>query len=649
MTVAIASRKPIHETHAVAFDGAVDADGHILEPPDLWETYIDPEFRDRALRIVVDENGLEELEIGGQRSQLSRRGFPATLGAMGAPDLPAMMKDPARTYVGEAPYGSMNPRERIDVLDAEHIDTAILYTTVGLLWEAELDDPPLSQAYTKAYNRWICEFCADEPRLVPTAHLSLSDPAAAAAELERAVGEGARGGYVAPFTHDGRPLGHPDNHPVFAAAQDLDVPLAIHPTFEPQWTKGTRMGAWENVKRLRLLASVQASDGVRHQFTTLFDYGVFDEFPRLKVIVLESGGGWIGYWLDRIDAVYGHTFIGERVPLKHKPSDYFRERVWISCDPDERTIPALAERFGVERFLWASDFPHADHTPEYVEDLNELVGVVPGGRPGEVHRRQRPGPLRDLSPSAARTHSCSRSDSVRLRAKARSLPLVSHEVDRLLTRNSVAVAVEGRPVTGLTAQQRRRSRLANSGAVGKVKAATGARRWCHADHRTPCPRSRGVDRGDAEVVADTVAQTGGPVRPGCRWRRAAQGCPTRGRAGRPLNDVASDRCASSGRRSGPGELRSERARVGPKARRGRHRARDLVDDVARRPDPGAVLGQNPEVVPRTVRQPGHGVRRRRADSVVQRHPTGRAIRRALDQVVGDRRTTVRKTAQSIAA
>ena len=93
MTVAVASQRPLHETHAVAFDGAVDADGHILEPPDLWETYIDPAFRDRALRIVVDENGLEELQIDGRRSTMSWRGFPSTLGAMGAPDLPAMMKD----------------------------------------------------------------------------------------------------------------------------------------------------------------------------------------------------------------------------------------------------------------------------------------------------------------------------------------------------------------------------------------------------------------------------------------------------------------------------------------------------------------------------------------------------------------------------
>src|SRR5512132_2526384 len=322
--------KPMHETSRLAYPGAVDADGHVLEPPDLWETYLEPRYRDRALRIVVGDDGLEMLEIGGRPSVMSRRGSPSVLGAMGDPDLRAIQLDPERTYLREAPFGSMDPDERLVLLDAEGIDAAVLYTTVGLLWEAELEDPELSQAYTRAYNRWICEFCAGSDRLVPTAHLSLGDPAAAAAELERAVGEGARGCYVAPFTHGGKPLGHPDHDVVFAAAQSLGVPFAIHPTFEPQWTKGTRMGAWENVKQLRLLASVAGSDGVRHQFTTLFDYGVFDKFPSLKVLVLESGGGWIGYWLDRIDAVFSHTFIGQRVPLKEKPSDYFRERVWIS-------------------------------------------------------------------------------------------------------------------------------------------------------------------------------------------------------------------------------------------------------------------------------------------------------------------------------
>ena len=288
--------RPMHETQRLSHHGAVDADGHILEPADLWERYIDPGFRDVALRIVLDEDGLEELEIGGKRSQMSVKGFPSTLGAMGDPEIGRIRKDPNRTYMGEAPFGSMDPQERLKVLVAEGLDAVVLYTTIGLLWEAELEDPELSQAYTKAYNRWLCEFCSESPRLVAAAHLSLGDPAAAAKELERTVGEGAKGAYVAPFTHDGRPLGHPDNDPVFAAAQDLGVPFAIHPTFEPQWTKGTRMGSWDNVKQLRLLASVTASDGVRHQFTTLFDYGVFDRFPLVHT---GSKVGWIANGTSR--------------------------------------------------------------------------------------------------------------------------------------------------------------------------------------------------------------------------------------------------------------------------------------------------------------------------------------------------------------
>ena len=371
MSVFVEAQKPMHETHRIAVAGAVDADGHILEPPDLWENYIDPKYRDRALRIVVDEHGLEELELGGQRSTMSRAASHRRSAPWVYPDLAELQRDPERTYLREAPYGSMDAGERLQLLDAENIDIAILYTTVGLLWEAEIKEPELSQAYTRAYNRWICEFAAGEPRLVPTAHISLSDPTAAAAEncaapsaRERRACMSARSPTtpsrsVTPTTTSSSPLRRTStSHSPFTRPSSRSGPRA------------TRMGDWQNVKQLRLLASVTASDGVRHQFTTLFDYGVFDKFPKLKVLVLESGGGWIGYWLDRIDAVYGHTFIGNKVPLKHKPSDYFRAQIWISCDPDERMIPALAERFGVDRFMWASDFPHADHTPDYVHDLN---------------------------------------------------------------------------------------------------------------------------------------------------------------------------------------------------------------------------------------------------------------------------------------
>ena len=86
--------REIHEVHRIDHDGAVDADGHILEPPDLWDEYLESKYKDRSLRICLDENGLEELEIGGERSVMSRRGFPATLGAMGAPDLADIQRNP---------------------------------------------------------------------------------------------------------------------------------------------------------------------------------------------------------------------------------------------------------------------------------------------------------------------------------------------------------------------------------------------------------------------------------------------------------------------------------------------------------------------------------------------------------------------------
>jgi predicted TIM-barrel fold metal-dependent hydrolase len=362
--------------HRLAFSGAIDADGHVLEPPDLWERYLEREHRERALRIRVDADGLEYLEIGGKPSAMSNRGFPGTLGRMGEREIEAVRPSPERTYLAGAPFGSMDAKERVALLDAENLDAAVLYPTLGILWEAELDDVALSQAYSRAYNRWIADFCRDSGgRLVPIAHLSLGDPEAAARELERAVADGCRGCFVAPFTITRRPHGHPDHDPVFGAAQELGVPFAIHPSFEPIALASRR---FTETRKLRLLNSVVAGDGVRHAFTTLFDLGVFDRFPRLEVVVLESGGGWVGYWMDRLDAVYEATFIGRRVRLREKPSFYFRRQCRVSCDPDERTIPALMELLGDDRFFWASDYPHPDHTGDYLKRLEELASMLDG-------------------------------------------------------------------------------------------------------------------------------------------------------------------------------------------------------------------------------------------------------------------------------
>jgi predicted TIM-barrel fold metal-dependent hydrolase len=269
----------------------------------------------------------------------------------------------------------MNAQERVQLLDAEGLDAALLYPTLGVLWEAELDDVELTLAYCRAYNRWLVDFCRNSGgRLVPIAHIPFDNPEAAAIELERAVKDGCKGAFTMPFTWSRKAHGDPVHDPIFRKAVELDVPIAIHVGFEPFHARPNR---FENAHRMPLLANVTTAEGLRHAFTTFFDCGTFERFPDLRLVLLESGGGWIGQWLDRLDVMFHKTVIGERAGVTRAPSEWFKSNCWISCDPDEKLIPAMMEIFGEDRFIWASDFPHADHTPDYIVEIERMADSLP--------------------------------------------------------------------------------------------------------------------------------------------------------------------------------------------------------------------------------------------------------------------------------
>jgi predicted TIM-barrel fold metal-dependent hydrolase len=378
----------------------IDADGHILEPPDLWLKYLEAKYRDRAIQIKVGDDGYEYLEVAGNRARQTRQGQLGTLGGMGkqvaearrrreefvnagrAAELRYEKPKPEDTYLKGAAFGTMDMKERLRLLDKEGMAKSILYPTIGLLWECETMDAELSAAYARAYNRWIADFCRDSGgRLVPIAHLSLGDPDEAARELERAVKDGCKGAFFAPFTISRRPHADPAHDRIFAIAQDHGVPVAIHPTLEPP-AFGVHH-RFDNFGWAAWYYDLFAAQGVQHAFATFFQYGVFDRFPKLKVVVLESGAGWIGYFLDRADAIFTGTTIAQNVRLKETPSYYFKERCFISADPDERTIAAMMQHTGENKFFWASDYPHPDHPGNYLEELAEMVKpMTESGRRG---------------------------------------------------------------------------------------------------------------------------------------------------------------------------------------------------------------------------------------------------------------------------
>src|SRR2546425_10552321 len=145
----------------------IDADGHVLEPVDLWERYIDPEFRHQAPR----GGGVRGIEVLGHALPDVPGGVP-----LEAPDYTT---GPAARY-GFAARRNFDAESQLEALDIEGIDVAVLYPSRGL-YAASVDElpPRLAGAICRAYNRWLADFCARAPeRLAAPRFLCRPTPAA---------------------------------------------------------------------------------------------------------------------------------------------------------------------------------------------------------------------------------------------------------------------------------------------------------------------------------------------------------------------------------------------------------------------------------------------------------------------------------------
>ena len=359
-------------THDQTQRDVIDADGHVLEPADTWLKYLDPKYRDRAIRIVRDEQNLEVLLIDGKPLKTLR----GQLGALGGIDMDTakLLTRGQISYAEGSPPGSYDPVARLKVMDGEGIDAALLYPTIGICWEGHVDDGALATAYTRAYNRWLAEFCRVEPRrLYPVAHISLLDPEGAVEETVRARRDGCVGIYLSPdlAARGGR---HFDD-PVFAlfweTAQELEMPVGFHVVVrDSQWFR-----QWQRRDPSDgLFSIVFLAIDVMAAFTQMLSAGMFERYPRLRCVVLEAGSNWIAAWLDRLDHKY--RVLAHQTPIKMQPSEYFRRQCLISADPDESVTAQMVEHIGADYFVWASDYPHIDASFGVVRELHARLAPL---------------------------------------------------------------------------------------------------------------------------------------------------------------------------------------------------------------------------------------------------------------------------------
>ena len=274
----------------------ISSDSHIFEPADLWTSRIEPKFRDRAPRMVHrDEDNTDWFFCDG---------LQGASGASGGGQTGKRFENPETlSFAGGADQirpGGYIPEDHVKDLDIDGIDADILYPTNGLLLYA-VPDGALLTAILNAYNDWIAEFCNAIPsRLKGIAALNVDDVQQSVEELQRCHKMGLVGAMITVYPTEDRSYASPEYEPLWAAAQDLGMPLSLH-----IGTNRPKPGQpFVNNESGGPAAFTNVDYWVRMSLSHMILSGVFERYPKLQVGSIEMELSWVPHFLDRLDYNY---------------------------------------------------------------------------------------------------------------------------------------------------------------------------------------------------------------------------------------------------------------------------------------------------------------------------------------------------------
>jgi predicted TIM-barrel fold metal-dependent hydrolase len=371
----------------------VDADGHVLEPPDGMLRYAPAKFRERIWHIEVRDHGREWVHYNGASRPAAGLALAGTAGMS--------LEERNRARTGKMKYsevrpGAFNPAHRLPDMEAEGIEQSVLYPTL-LLSLPSLEDAEFAEAQANAYNDWLAEFCSyDRQRLFGVGLIPTQDVERAVRTIRRTKELGHVGVFMRPNPAiEGRKFTDAIYDPIWQTCQELELPVGLHPFLAPDMPGACRALGYAAIraqgvdygrgsKTDPIFGNIFFSQALANPFdmmecvALMCAGGVLERFPRLRVLILEANGGWIVPWLERLDHHF-EIFRWDVPWLTMKPSEYFRRQCYISFDPDETALAFTAQHplVGAERIIWASDYPHPDAKfPGVVAELTEATAAL---------------------------------------------------------------------------------------------------------------------------------------------------------------------------------------------------------------------------------------------------------------------------------
>jgi predicted TIM-barrel fold metal-dependent hydrolase len=332
----------------------ISADSHITEPPNCYIDFIDPKYRDIAPHLVNDPKVGDTFVIHNYP-----RAVP--MGLVAGAGRPAESLRIGGAKFEDLHRSGWDPKCRVADQERDGVAAEFIYPTVGMLLFNH-PDFDYKQACFHAYNRWLQGYVSEAPdrlyALGPTAFRSVEE---GIADFRRIKEMGFKG-VMMPGNPAVSDYDDPIYDPLWQAACDLELPLSWH-------ILTSSSDKLDNLRGGKLNSFLNIIRGCQDILGMLVFGGVFERFPKLKVVCVEADAGWAPHYMYRMDHAYKrhrHWMRGRE--LSRLPSEYFKENIYLTFQ-DDWVAFQVANLLNPKQLLWANDFPHSDSTWPWSQEM----------------------------------------------------------------------------------------------------------------------------------------------------------------------------------------------------------------------------------------------------------------------------------------
>lgn len=342
----------------------VDADTHLTEPPDLWTSRVAKKDQERVPRKVRGEDGRDTWYYNGDAIFASPAGAAAVIKKNGEKESFWNWNLEAGLQWDEVDEGAYDVPTRLARMDEMSIHAQIVYPNVagfGANKLVKIPDPSLARLIAETYNTAMGEFQEESgERCFPMALLPFWDLDAAISEVQRCADMGLRGITMCSEPHAGGlpSLLHKHWNPLWEVITDRQMVVNFHVGASEFGMEAFFKSSWEGQGEWQrtLVGSTMIELHNAKILANLLTADLFDRYPKIKWVSVESGIGWIPYVLERLEyqMLESHD---DRYQIT-SPTQKFRDHMY-SCFWFEEMAPSrLLDRIGFDNVLFETDYPH---------------------------------------------------------------------------------------------------------------------------------------------------------------------------------------------------------------------------------------------------------------------------------------------------